>query len=302
MGTDELVTIVKTTRDASRDAIRKLIVDVWKPRGARIEARSAPAKAIWRSDEQTRFGYAISRASKRGWVTLVESAGDSLGIDEAVLRSLRAKTAVWVSWSYDHAAMYGQKAFTKSREPVDFASDGPYRSLIERRAEWDFVVLGGVCPLDFARFAPTARTKSDPWPRDPERDLDGALSRAILAQRVDEALAIVQKLGANVSDGALSTLFDRTYPLQWKETRETILTLGAAVARERPLAAEHWVRMLEVAAVADDQSAARSARDALARHPPSVVEAAVREARDRLREGQLTEAAKRFARWSRGLA
>ncbi|NUO53705.1 MAG: hypothetical protein HOV80_33065, partial [Polyangiaceae bacterium] len=109
MGTDEVFAVVRTTEALARSAIANVVEAHWTERGARLVGTKWTKDAVWKDRGQTRFAVAISPASRRGWVTLVESAEYSLGFDRVLLDRLGKSATTWIVWSCDHSAMYGQK-------------------------------------------------------------------------------------------------------------------------------------------------------------------------------------------------
>lgn len=184
VGTDELFLVAKENERLDRAGLKSILVELWTKRGAKLTGSKWSPGAVWKDDAQDRFGYAIGPTTTRGWLAIVESAEYSTSVDAELGRRLAESTTVWVSWSFDHASMYGQKRISKARsnEPVDAVEGRSYERA--RGCEgWDFLSFRGVRPLKYERFAPSEKTKSDPLPPDPLAELEHALPSAITQLR-----------------------------------------------------------------------------------------------------------------------
>ena len=295
MGTDEVFAVAKTTERFDRRRLKELVVDLWTGRGAELTGKRWAANAVWKRDEQERFGYAIGPDTAGGWITIVESAGYSLSVDAELLDRIAKATPTWVCWSCDHASLYGQKRLSKSGESVS-VDLGDGRSFEAARGErgWEFLTFRGARPLGFRRFNPSPRTKSDPTPKDPKQELESALIAAVQGLRIQDAIAITRRLGAAMSDFAVSLVFDPSYPIEYEETSAGVAAIGAAIASVRPLDAASWARLLEVAAVRNDADLGRRAAEGLSACGAKLARAAVAEAQMRFVERRNGPAKKRF--------
>ena len=299
VGTDELAVVTKTSNAFDRNALVALVTEHWTLRGARRTGKKWSRKADWQDDAQDCFAVALSPTSSRGWVTLVESAGMSLSADDALLRALAARGPTWVSWNFDHAALYGQKRISKTgtNDPVDLGAAQSYGALVDAN-DWTFLVFTGVRPLRHKRFAPGARTKSTPLPRDEDEELSSAFRHAVRSLEVDEAIAILRQLGPRIGDCELRTVFDNGYPIEWPETAEAVARLGAAIAEIRPLPVWASVRLLEVAAVMNDAELRAVAERRLGSRDSAERSTAIVEATARFTTRSSKAQAKRFLKWT----
>lgn len=303
MGSDSCCAIVKENGRLTRSVIADMVTDLWTKRGAKLVGSRWTKRALWKDDDQTCFAVAVSPVSKNGWVTLVESTEYSTSLDAKLLDGLAKQTTTWVSWSFDHSCIYGQRRLSRavSNEEVDLGDSLEYGILSGKRG-WSFFVFDGVEPMKFKRWNPDGVTKSDPWPVDSQaeqrRKLDDELSSCVTQLRVDRAIEIVKELGARVDDSTVNHVFDTRYPIQYPEPADGVTRIGLALADVRPLPADAWVRLLEVAAVQKNIALRDRAIEEVAKAKSKKdVAAAVAEAKERFAERKDKAATKRFVDW-----
>lgn len=285
MGTDVVVAYVRETPDFGRAALRKMIVELWRGRGAKVlPARwsRAAADRCWGEDDAL-LGYAISPTSEGGWIAVLESANASVRMDKELLSLLAARTTCWLKWDCDHSGLYGAQRISKAKsdEPVDLASGHEPYDRLEDAEDWEFLSFSGVGWNAHKDFAIGERTKKHAMPqRVPTADEGAAdaFREAVMSLQVDAALAALTRI-AKVDADLLDAVFDTSHRAEFSDVATCVMRVGSALAERGSLGAEHWVRLLETAAICNDDAVAKRALGGLAKArgaKPAIAEALAR--------------------------
>jgi hypothetical protein len=296
MGIDYVAAYALTTPRFTRDAVRELIVDLWQGRKTTLASTKWSAAAA-RANDRSLIGYALSPVTERGWVAIVESANLSVELDQGLLERLGAATTAWVTWCCDHSALYGEQRLSKKKSDVPLDDGGvfPYRDL-RNEPGWTFLTFTGVPKKRFPRFGPDEDTRRDVLPRDVDADLVSDFADCVRQLDLAGARQVLSQM-RRVDESAMLVVFDESYPIEWRETAEAVLDLGAALFERRKPSVDEAVRYLEVAAVRNDARARDRARAALDGADRTALKAAVARANERFGDRARAAATKRFASW-----